>query len=260
MAEKIDETLDAVVGYWTATDVPDSIAQGMRAELSAHLAEAVAHGRSVADVTGPDLGRFAEQWAEVHRPHRAGMPTFEDAGVARRGRTLTSGPVTGSFLVAGGVVALGLIFGREDVSMDELEIWRWVWVAVTAVFAVGEILTAGFFLLPFAVGGAVAAILAWVGVGIGWQWGSFLVVSVVSLFFMRRFTADAEPGPAIGANRYADALGTIIEPVDPDHATGSVRIGTELWRADADEPLEAGARVRITSVSGTRMRVERLAE
>lgn len=144
--------------------------------------------------------------------------------------------------------------------MDEVEIWRWVWTGVTMVFAVGEIITAGFFLLPFAVGGAVAAVLAWIGVGVGWQWASFLIVSVVSLFFMRRFSADAEPGPAIGANRYADAVGTVIEAVDPDTLTGSVRIGTEVWRADATEAIEAGARVRVTDVSGTRMQVERLTE
>jgi membrane-bound ClpP family serine protease len=42
--------------------------------------------------------------------------------------------------------------------------------------------------------------------------------------------------------------------------TGSVRVETEVWRASADEPIEAGARVRVVSVSGTRMRVIRIDE
>ena len=258
MADRIEEVLDAVGGYWDATNVPPSIGKGMRAELEGHLREAVGHGRSVTDVTGPDLGRFAEQWAEVHRPHSPGMPSFDEATSAPR--RATSMPITASLATAGVVVALALVFGREEVPMDELEIWRWVWTGLAAVFAIGEMLTAGFFLLPFAVGGAVAAVLAWVGVGVGWQWGSFLVVSVVSLFFMRRFTADQDPGPAMGANRYADAMGTVVEPIDPVSHTGSVRIETEVWRAVADEPIEAGARVRVVSVSGTRMRVTRIDE
>jgi membrane protein implicated in regulation of membrane protease activity len=255
MVESVEEVLDAVSGYWVATHVPGSIVKGMRAELEGHLREAVANGRSVADVTGPDLGRFAEQWAEVHRPRTPGMPSFEEAQAPRRATSL---PITASLVTAGVVVALALIFGREEVPMEELEIWRWVWTLLTVVFAVGEMLTAGFFLLPFAVGGAVAAVLAWIGVGVAWQWGSFLAVSVVSLVFMRRFTADAEPGPAMGANRYADAIGTIVEPVDPASHTGSVRVETEVWRASADEPIEAGAQVRVVSVSGTRMRVTRV--
>ncbi len=255
MVKSVEGVLDAVVGYWAATNVPASIVKGMRAELEAHLREAVAHGRSVADVTGPDLGRFAEQWAEVHRPRTPGMPSFDET--QRSPRRATSMPITASLVTAGVVVTLALVFGREEIPMDELELWRWVWTILTIVFAVGEMLTAGFFLLPFAVGGAVAAVLAWVGVGAAWQWGAFLVVSVVSLFFMRRFTADAEPGPAMGANRYADASGTVVEPIDPTTHTGSVRVGTEVWRAVADEPIEAGARVDVVSVSGTRMQVVR---
>ena len=256
MADQVERVLDAVSGYWAKTQVPPSIVAGMRSELESHLTEAIDHGRSVDDVTGPDLGRFAEQWAEVHRPRTPGMPSFEETQhVTRRAASL---PITASLTTAGLVVALALIFGREEIPVEDMEAWRWVWTVLAVVFAIGEMATAGFFLLPFAVGGAVAAVLAWVGVGVGWQWGSFLVVSVVSLFFMRRFTADAEPGPAMGANRYADAVGIVVEPIDPTAHTGSVRVETEVWRASADEPIPTGSRVKVVSVSGTRMRVTRI--
>lgn len=261
MPERIDELLEAVSSYWAATSVPPSVVQGMQAELEAHLQEAQAHGRSVDEVVGPDPARFAEQWAEVHRPYVAGMPTWEETTTSAGKRTISSGPILATLATAVAFVAIGLVFGREEeVPMEDIENWRWIWLAVAAVFGIGEMLTAGFFLLPFAVGAAVSAVLAWVGVGVAWQWAAFLVTSVAGLVFMRRFTADEQPGPNIGANRYAGAAGTIIEAVDPTSGAGSVRIETEVWRAAADEPIEAGTAVRIVSVSGTRMRVERVNE
>ena len=38
--------------------------------------------------------------------------------------------------------------------------WIWFWVILAAVLVVGEIFTAGFFLLPFGVGAMVAALVA----------------------------------------------------------------------------------------------------
>ncbi len=261
MPERKDELLEAASSYWAATNVPPSVVQGMRAELEVHLREAQTHGRSVDDVVGPDPARFAEQWAEVHRPYVPGMPTWEETTTPVGKRTISSGPILATLATAVAFVAIGLVFGQEEeVSMDDIENWRWIWTGLAVVFGIGEMLTAGFFLLPFAVGAAVSAVLAWVGVGVAWQWAAFLVTSVVGLVFMRRFTADEQPGPNIGANRYTGAGGTIIEAIDPTSGTGSVRIETEVWRAFADEPIEAGTAVRILSVSGTRMRVERVNE
>lgn len=262
MPDDVQAVLDDIVAYWRATRITTAVAAGMRAELEAHIAEALAHGRGVADVIGPDVALFAEHWAEVHRPRTPEMPSWEEAtaGTEPNRRSLTSAPITWSLMLAGAAIALGLTFGREEVVMEDIENWRWVWTGVALLFAVGEVMTAGFFLLPFAVGAAIAALLAWLSVGVVWQWGAFLVVSIASLVFMRRFTADVEEGPAIGANRYRDAVGTVIEPIDPPTGTGSIRVGTEVWRAKADRHLDAGTRVRIVEVLGTRMRVEAVPE
>lgn len=54
--------------YWKRTGVPrDRIAE-MRAELEAHLREAVSEGRSVESVVGRDPSGFAEEWAREFRP------------------------------------------------------------------------------------------------------------------------------------------------------------------------------------------------
>jgi membrane protein implicated in regulation of membrane protease activity len=47
--------------------------------------------------------------------------------------------------------------------------WFWVWTVLAAALIVGEIFTAGFFLLPFGLGAVVAAALNWLDLAIGWR-------------------------------------------------------------------------------------------
>ena len=69
----------------------------------------------------------------------------------------------------------------------ENEVWRWLWTCSAVVFSLAEVFTAGFFLLPFAIGAAAAAVLAWVDAHILWQWLVFFVGSAVSFVYLRRF-------------------------------------------------------------------------
>lgn len=239
--------------YWRATRVPDDVVGEMLVELSTHLGEAEAAGRPLETVTGPDVAAFAEQWALVHREPRASDPDWRTA-VAMRNLTRI-GPFTGSIGFAALVVGAGAVFAQRGDSMD-LGQWEWIWTITAFVFAVGEIFTAGFFLLPFAVGAAASAVLAWIGAGAVWQWSAFLVVSLVTLLWMRRFSPEHMPGPDIGANRYRNKLGFVTEAIDPHSGEGRVRVDNEEWRATASNPIEEGARVRIAQVSGTRFVVE----
>jgi len=137
------------------------------------------------------------------------------------------------------------------------EVWRWIWTGMAVVMGIGEMLTAGFFQLPFAIGAAVAAILAWLDVDGVYQWIAFFLVSGVAFAYLRRFVRgqDEKEQPAIGANRWVNRTGMVLETIDPDAATGLVRIdGGEQWRATSDAgPITAGTKVVITEVRGTRL-------
>jgi len=142
------------------------------------------------------------------------------------------------------------------------EIWRWLWTGLAVVLAVGEICTAGFFLLPFAVGGATAAILAWVDVPVAWQWVAFFVVSIGTLLYLRRFIRkqDIADTKSIGANRYLNMQAIVLEQVDPVSGAGRVRVESEEWRATSDgDIIEPGTPVTITEVRGTRLVVHETA-
>lgn len=139
----------------------------------------------------------------------------------------------------------------------EDEIWRWLWTGFALVMGIGEIFTAGFFLLPFAIGAAASAILAWMGVAVLIQWVVFFVVSLVSLVYLRRFIDRQDEGeqPRIGANRWVGSTGVVVVDIDPVEGTGSVRIQQEEWRAASanNDHIPADTVVSVTAVEGTRM-------
>lgn len=138
------------------------------------------------------------------------------------------------------------------------EVWRWVWLGMAVVMGLAEIVTAGFFILPFALGASVAFILAWIGVDVGWQWAAFVVLSIISLIWLQRFTnKDDDDQPPVGANRFVGKKGLVLEDVDRKAAEGRVRMETEVWRATTEgDPISAGTEVRIVGVVGSRLLVE----
>lgn len=140
-----------------------------------------------------------------------------------------------------------------------IKLW-WIWMGIAALFVIGEIFTAGFFLLWFGIGAAVAGILSLLGVGFGWQMGAFVVVSgvlfTVSRRFSEKFTKKQPPG--IGADRVIGRQGLVLEEIDNLNNTGRVRLQKEEWRAesDAEEIIPAGKRVEVTRMDGTHLIVK----
>lgn len=253
-----DRSIDHVVAecarYWRDTGVPSDRVSEMRDELNDHLNEAVAAGQSVDGVVGPDLGAFAEEWASAYRnPVRTRPPEEDDGGSS----AIWIGFTIGLIGIAFAAVAI-LAPKGTDVDAEQ---WRWIWIAAAVVLATGELFTAGFFLLPFAVGAAAAAVLAFLDVSVPIQLVTFVVISVVFLAVLQRFAKNEQDNTVAaraGANRFIGRLAVVMEPVKYLETTGMVRMGTEEWRAtvDADIVIPTGARVEIVEVRGTRLVVK----
>lgn len=143
--------------------------------------------------------------------------------------------------------------------MDDPSLWQWVWLGTSVLFAVGEMANPGsFFLLPFAIGAAVAAVLSILGVSVAIGWAAFVILSIGSLLALRplaqRLDRD-EPIEGIGAKRLIGEQGSVIEAIGTEGDLGLVRINREEWRAETVEgtSLDAGTPVRIVEVRGTRV-------
>jgi membrane protein implicated in regulation of membrane protease activity len=145
-------------------------------------------------------------------------------------------------------------------DVDSPETWRWIWIALATVLALGEIAVAGtFFLLSFAIGAGAAAVVALLGGALALQWLVFVATSGVSVAVLApigRRLDSRHPAPAAGAHRWEGRLATVVTAIPAGlHETGLVRIDREEWKAETTNgaALSAGALVVVARVAGTRM-------
>jgi len=137
----------------------------------------------------------------------------------------------------------------------------WAWLILAAACFIGEMLTAGFFLIVFGIGAVGAALVSAFGGGQLWQWLVFIVLSAFSFAISRKIANKIHRGPedfGVGAERYTGTTGMVIETVDNAAATGMIRIDREEWRAQSDDGavIEAGNWAEVVRVDGTRMIVK----
>ena len=129
-----------------------------------------------------------------------------------------------------------------------------VWLILAVVLAVGEVLTMGFFLAPFAGGALVAALVAALGGGFVVSGIAFLAVSSLAFLALRPVARRHLKLPAqlrTGTAALVGKSGTVVETVTADG--GCVRIEGEVWTArpyDEDETFEAGQRVQVLQIRG----------
>jgi membrane protein implicated in regulation of membrane protease activity len=247
----IESTVAECARYWRDTGVAADQVTEMSNELTDHLAEATSAGQTVDSVVGADLTSFAEEWASTYRnPVKARIPqrTKDRSGAVWLWLTI------GLFAIAFVFVAI-LAPKGTDVDAEQ---WRWIWVAAAVILAIGELLTVGFFLLPFAVGAAAAAILAFIGVPVPIQLITFVVISVAFLAVLQRFAKRDEENDDVaqaGGSRYVGREAIVLQVVDRFGTKGMVRVGTEEWRAtiDSDIDIPVGAHVNVVEVRGTRL-------
>lgn len=144
-----------------------------------------------------------------------------------------------------------------------VETWQ-VWTILAALFIIGEIFTAGFFLFWFGVGAAIAGILAFFGFGAGVQWGSFAIVSGVLFAVSRKFAEKItkEQPPGIGADRFIGKTGVVLEKIDNIKNSGQVRIDRDEWRADSasGKIIDEGTKIKVMRLDGTHLVVTSIEE
>jgi membrane protein implicated in regulation of membrane protease activity len=135
----------------------------------------------------------------------------------------------------------------------------WLWMAMAALFVIAEIFTAGFFILWFGIGAAVAGVMALCGLSSAWQWGAFVVVSGTLLPLSRRFAqAVTNEQPAgVGANRNIGKPGVVLQEIDNEAGTGQVKVDDDQWRARSStgEKITQGTQIEVVSQEGTHLTV-----
>ena len=138
----------------------------------------------------------------------------------------------------------------------------WIWLAAAVIFLIIELTTPTLIFVCFFAGALASGVYSYFSPDqFYWQIGIFVIVSVALLPPTRMLAKNLDKPSAQKSN--VDALvgqtGLVIKPIDPDNA-GQVQIGGEIWLASASSALAEGARIRVLSVSGTRLNVENFTE
>jgi membrane protein implicated in regulation of membrane protease activity len=132
----------------------------------------------------------------------------------------------------------------------------WVlWVIVACAFGVGEMLTTGFFLAPFAVAAAAAGAADAVAGGLA-AWIMFFAVALLTLVVIRpvvRSHLKTAPRIRTGTAALVGKQAIVLERISNHEGVGCVKIDGEVWTArslDDDGVIERGTRVEVMDIKG----------
>lgn len=143
-----------------------------------------------------------------------------------------------------------------------MEAYVILWIAVAAGFIILEVVTMAFVAMYFAVGAAVAALVAWLDLGLAWQLLAFAATGIVLMVLTRPLLKGKLESPDIATNvdRMAGKGGIVTIAIDNDANTGQIRVGTEYWTARLvdgapEQVIPVDARVTVQSIEGVTARV-----
>ena len=144
--------------------------------------------------------------------------------------------------------------------MESMPIWL-IWLLVGAALCIMEMFTLTFVMLCFGLGAFASAIAAGLGLNMVVQWGVFLVVSLITVTYARKFAdrISGEPTRKANVDRVIGMSGIVIDTIDPKHGSGRVRVDHDEWRAitNDNEVLKDGDHITVESVKGTHLIVTR---
>jgi membrane protein implicated in regulation of membrane protease activity len=133
----------------------------------------------------------------------------------------------------------------------------WVlWLIAAVVFAVAEVVNLSFFLFPFSIGAAGAALVALAGAGTPVAVVVFAVLTAVSFGIVRpiaRRHLRTPPQIRTGTAALVGTTAIVVERIANDEGVGCVRLNGEVWTArsfDEDKVIEPGTRVHVMEIRG----------
>ncbi len=134
----------------------------------------------------------------------------------------------------------------------------WIlWVVAACALGIGEMHTGGLYLLPFAVGAGLAAVVSVLGVGLPLVVLVFVLASALAFGGLRpvaRRHRRLPPAIRTGAAALVGHRAMVLERIANDEGVGCVKIDNgEVWTArsyDEDEVINVGERVEVVEIRG----------
>jgi membrane protein implicated in regulation of membrane protease activity len=145
-----------------------------------------------------------------------------------------------------------------------VEAWH-LWAIAALSLSILEVFTAvsGFLLVCFALGCLVSAAVAFLGLGLEVQFLLFSVTSIAAIFglrplFQSRF-ARGRHAVKTNVDALVGKIGVVSERIEQHPQGGRALVeGEDWWAVSQDDAIvEAGQRVKVIQVDGSKLVVER---
>jgi len=138
---------------------------------------------------------------------------------------------------------------------------HWHWWSLAIVLLILEAVVPGFFFLWMGISAGVMGAVLLLVPGLAWEYQvlGFAVLSVASIvawraWFGRNPTPTDQPALNRRGEQYVGRVFTLSEGIVD--GAGKIRVDDSTWKVVGEE-CPAGARVRVTSVDGVILKVER---
>lgn len=138
--------------------------------------------------------------------------------------------------------------------------WQ-IWIIISGVFFILEMITVGFLMFWLAIGALFAMIVSFFTTNIIIQTTVFVVSSAILIFFTKPLVdkvLSKRDNVATNAFSIIGKIATVTEDIDPASEKGLIKIDGEIWSAYSDDSdiIKKGTKVEILSIHGVKVCVK----
>lgn len=141
----------------------------------------------------------------------------------------------------------------------------WLWIYAGTALMLLELIAPGFILCFFGLSAATVGVLRFAfgeAFSPTWQLAAFSVFSILYIVLLRQYLKKVFVGGKVETktdfdNESVGRLGQVTTAINPPLA-GRILLGDAEWTAEADEPIAAGANVKVVAQNNLTMRVEKV--
>ena len=140
--------------------------------------------------------------------------------------------------------------------------WQF-WLIISGICLIIESFTLGFFVFWFSIGALFALIVSLFTTNIIIQSVVFIVSSTILLLLTKPLIKKIVKTPKTKSTNVYSIIGKegiVLESIDNLNSTGKVKVNGELWSANSDSNIEKGETIKVLSVNGVKLKVEKVNE
>lgn len=138
--------------------------------------------------------------------------------------------------------------------------WK-IWLLISGICLIIESFTLGFFVFWFSIGAIFALITSLFTTNIIIQSTVFVITSTILLLLTKPLIKKFAKTPKTKQTNIYSIIGKegiVLENIDTLNGTGKVKVNGELWSAISDGNIEKGEKIKVLSVNGVKLKVEKI--